>query len=107
MKKMSNVRANLKTATSYGLHLTGADNFIGTLTGASKLPAIVSYHRVVERFEESSRDSIAPMLISTRMFEQHLDWIGRRYEFVSLSEIGNRLETGTSSARPPAAIAFD
>jgi peptidoglycan/xylan/chitin deacetylase (PgdA/CDA1 family) len=37
------------------------------------------------------------------MFEQHLDWIGRHYEFVSLDQIGDRL----GSTRPTAAIAFD
>lgn len=104
---MSHVRASLKTAASYGLHLTGVDRLIGTLTGASTIPAIVSYHRVVEHFEESSRNSISPMLISTRMLEKHLEWIGRHYEFVSLDEIGRRLESGTRSTMPTAAIAFD
>ena len=70
---MSRVKASLKTAASYGIHLTGVDRLIGTLTGTSKIPAVVSYHRVVEHFEESSRSSISPMLISTRMFEKHLD----------------------------------
>ena len=104
---MSRVKASLKTAASYGMHLTGVDRLIGTLTGTSKIPAVVSYHRVVEHFEESSRSSISPMLISTRMFEKHLDWIGRHYEFVSLDEIGSRLETGRASKRPTAAVAFD
>jgi peptidoglycan/xylan/chitin deacetylase (PgdA/CDA1 family) len=71
------------------------------------MPAVISYHRVVEHFEESSRSSIASMLISTRMFEQHLDWVGRHYEFVSLDEVGSRLENDTGSTKPAAAIAFD
>jgi peptidoglycan/xylan/chitin deacetylase (PgdA/CDA1 family) len=104
---MSHVKASLKTAASCGLRLTGVDRLIGALTGTSRIPAVISYHRVVEHFEESSRSSISPMLISTRMFEQHLDWIGRHYEFVSLDEIGSRLETGTGSTRPTAAVAFD
>jgi peptidoglycan/xylan/chitin deacetylase (PgdA/CDA1 family) len=41
------------------------------------------------------------------MFEQHLDWIGRHYEFVSLDEIGCRLESGREFSKPTAAIAFD
>jgi len=101
------VRASLKTAASYGLRVTGADGLIAALTGTSRLPIIISYHRVVENFEESARRSIASMLISIRMFEQHLDWIGRDYQFVSLDEIGSRLEAGTVSTRPTAAIAFD
>jgi peptidoglycan/xylan/chitin deacetylase (PgdA/CDA1 family) len=101
------MRATLKTAASNGLHLTGVDRLIGTLTGVSRIPAVIGYHRVVEHVKESSKSSISSMLISTRMFEQHLDWIGRHYEFVSLDEIGSRLETGRSFAKPAAAITFD
>ena len=101
------MKTSLKTAVACGLRVTGVDRLLGDLTGASKIPAIISYHRVVESFSESSHNSIPSMLVSTRMFEQHLDWIGRHYEFVSLDDIGNRLETGTRSSKPTAAIAFD
>ena len=104
---MSRTKANLKTAVSRGLRLTGVDRLIGALTGTSRIPTVISYHRVVSHFEESSRNSISSMLISTRMFEQHLDWIGRHYEFVSLDEIGSHLDTARASAKPMAAIAFD
>jgi len=104
---MSHIRASLKNAASYGLSWTGTDRLIGALTGTSMIPHVISYHRVVEDIEDSSRNSILPMLTSTRMFEQHLDWVGRHYEFVSLDEIGNRLEGGASSTRPMAAVAFD
>ena len=104
---MRGMKATLKTAASHGLRFTGVDRLIGNWTGTSKIPTVVSYHRVVEHFAESSRTSIASMLISTRMFEQHLDWIGRHYEFASLDEIGTRLEAGTGFAKPTAAVAFD
>ncbi|PYT03181.1 MAG: hypothetical protein DMF60_19170 [Acidobacteria bacterium] len=101
------MKATFKTAASIGIRLTGVDRLVGALTGSSRIPAVISYHRVVENIEESSRSSISSMLISTRMFEQHLDWIGRHYEFISLDDIGSRLETGTSSTKPAAALAFD
>src|SRR5258705_12503672 len=47
------------------------------------------------------------MLISSRMFERHIDWLGGRYEFISLDELGSALESGKSFARPVAAITFD
>ena len=87
------MKATFKTAASIGIRLTGVDRLVGALTGSSRIPAVISYHRVVENIEESSRSSISSMLISTRMFEQHLDWIGRHYEFISLDDIGSRLET--------------
>jgi peptidoglycan/xylan/chitin deacetylase (PgdA/CDA1 family) len=101
------MRESLKTAVSYGLHFTGVDRLIGNLTGTSKIPTIVSYHRVVENMAESSRTSIPSMLISTRMFEQHLDWIGRHYEIVSLDDVGSRMEAGVPFSKPTAAVAFD
>jgi peptidoglycan/xylan/chitin deacetylase (PgdA/CDA1 family) len=104
---MSRIKSTLKTAASRGFLFTGVDKLIGNLTGTSRVPTVVSYHRVVEDLEESSRSSISSMLISTRMFEQHLDWIGRHYEFVSLDEIGSRLEAGRNFPKPTAAIAFD
>ena len=104
---MGHLRARVKTAASHGLRRTGVDRLIGAWTGTSRIPTVISYHRVVEHMEESSRCSISSMLISTRMFEQHLDWIGRHYEFVSLDEVGSRLEGGRSFPRPTAAVAFD
>ena len=98
--RLPNVRASLKTAASYGFRLTGVDRLVGTLSGTSRIPPIISYHRVVENVEKSSQSSISPMLISTRMFEQHLDWIGRHYEFVSLDDVGNGLKTGRRSDGP-------
>ena len=47
------MKASLKTAASYGLRLTGVDRLIGNLTGTSRIPAVISYHRVVEHFEET------------------------------------------------------
>ena len=74
---------------------------------ATRTPFIVGYHRVVEDFAHSVRHTIPPMLTSASMFEQHLDWLGRRFEFVSLDEIGFRLENGLRFRKPAAAITFD
>jgi peptidoglycan/xylan/chitin deacetylase (PgdA/CDA1 family) len=70
-------------------------------------PFIVGYHRVVENFEHSSRSSIPSMLISSAMFEQHIDCLARHFEFVSLDEIGAHLLSATPFRRPCAAITFD
>lgn len=70
-------------------------------------PFIVSYHRVVEDFSADAPTALPAMLVGRRMFEQQLDWIGRHFSFLSLDEIGARLERGQSFARPVAAITFD
>jgi peptidoglycan/xylan/chitin deacetylase (PgdA/CDA1 family) len=47
------------------------------------------------------------MLISSQMFEKHLDWLGRRFRFVSLDDVGSHLENGRHFTGPAAAITFD
>jgi peptidoglycan/xylan/chitin deacetylase (PgdA/CDA1 family) len=47
------------------------------------------------------------MLVSRSMLEQHLDWIGSRFRFVSLDELGERLELKDSRTDPVAAVTFD
>ena len=47
------------------------------------------------------------MLTSTRMFERHLDCVGRHFRFVSLDEIGGHLVSGEPFAQPAAAVTFD
>jgi len=71
------------------------------------MPFIVGYHRVVDNFERNASRAIPPMLISAAMLERHLDWLGRRFEFVSLDEVGFHLESGRRFKRPAAAITFD
>jgi len=67
----------------------------------------VCYHRVVENFDRSRRGAIPSMLISTTMLERHIDWMARRYSFVSLDELGRSLESGRTFSKPVAAITFD
>ncbi len=47
------------------------------------------------------------MLTSTKMFEQHLDWIGRHFRFVDLDEIGSAVRNGVPFEEPVAAVTFD
>src|SRR5258708_2595744 len=96
----------IKAGAAGVLCRTGMDRVVGTLTGARNAPVVVGYHRVVEDFASSAATAIPSLLISVRMLEQHLDWIGRRYRFVDLDELGARLERG-DSGDPIAAITFD
>ena len=74
---------------------------------ADSAPFIVGYHRVVQSFGDCSRRSIPSMLISASTFEKHLDWLGGRFNFVSLDDIGEHLENGRPFSRPAAAVTFD
>jgi peptidoglycan/xylan/chitin deacetylase (PgdA/CDA1 family) len=71
------------------------------------LPVVVAYHRVVEDFGSSSEIANPSMLVSVKMLERHLDWIGKRYRFVDLDELGGWLESKSGSSRQIAAVTFD
>src|SRR5437762_2909722 len=100
------VRGFIKTSAAQALRWTGASKLAGILTGAESQPAIIGYHRVVEDFESSAANSIPSMLISRGMLENHLDWMGRYFRFVSLEELGARLVAGKKCGGL-AAITFD
>ena len=70
-------------------------------------PLILGYHRVVENFAEVARTEMPSMLISRRMFEQHIDWVGRTFRFITLDEIGEHMLAGAPFIEPVAAVTFD
>ena len=101
------IRSFVKTTVAGALSRTGMSGLIGRWSGFRNVPAIVAYHRVVEDFRSSAATSIPSMLVSRRTFEQQLDSIGRSFRFISLDELGARLESGKEFDRPVAAITFD
>jgi peptidoglycan/xylan/chitin deacetylase (PgdA/CDA1 family) len=62
---------------------------------------------VVEDFAADAGRTIPSMLISRRTLERQLDWIGRRYRFVTLDELGAGLDGEKKFSRPAAAVTFD
>ncbi len=101
------LRGHAKTGFAAGLDWTRLDSLVASWRGLKGLPLVVGYHRVVKDFDWSKSLSISPMLTSARTFEQHLDWIGRRYRFVSLDELAVTLENKETSGKPVAAVTFD
>jgi peptidoglycan/xylan/chitin deacetylase (PgdA/CDA1 family) len=100
-------RAHLKAHLARALCATGADAWLGRVSGAGRAPLVVGYHRVVDDLAAAGPGDIPPMLMSRRMLERQLDWIGRRHRFVTLDELGARLEAGEPFASPVAAVTFD
>jgi peptidoglycan/xylan/chitin deacetylase (PgdA/CDA1 family) len=100
------LRSLAKTCIASAYTWSGATRWLSR-TDAAALPFIAGYHRVVQNFEDAARRTIPSMLISAKTFEKHLDWIGRRFDFVSLDDIGLHLENERRFSRPTAAITFD
>ncbi len=101
------LRGLIKTGVASAVHWSGTDNLLALRPGVKQMPLVLGYHRVVENFRSSSAYSIAPMLISMRTFESQLDWIGRRFEFISLDDLADVMEGKKHFRKPVAAITFD
>ena len=101
------VRGLVKTGLARALCWTRADALLGAFADPAQTTLVVGYHRVVEDFSTEARQTIAAMLITRRMLEEQLDWIGRRFRFVGLDELGERLERHNEAAGPMAAVTFD
>lgn len=101
------IRSWIKTGAARFMNQTGVGALFSSWAGAKGVPVVVNYHRVVENFEESAKNSIPSMLVSRSMLEQHLDWLGRRFRFVSLDELGERIGNRGGRADQVAAVTFD
>jgi len=99
-------RALLKSGLGVALAATATDRLLGRITGARALPLVVGYHRVVESMALAPRSATPAMTVTVPTFVKHLEWIARRYRFVSLDDVGARMRAGVSGA-PVAAITFD
>ncbi len=101
------IRSWIKTRAADALSRTGMDRTVGSFAGSSRGAVVIGYHRVVEDFAASAATSIPSMLISLRMLERHLDWLGRRFRFASLDELGARIDGSDGGSQPMAAVTFD
>jgi peptidoglycan/xylan/chitin deacetylase (PgdA/CDA1 family) len=101
------LRTMAKTALAAGLRWTGANSVIETINATKHIPLVIGYHSVVEDVRTHLGRAILPNLISCGMLERQLDWLGQHFRFLSLDELGERLENGDPFNEPLAAITFD
>jgi peptidoglycan/xylan/chitin deacetylase (PgdA/CDA1 family) len=99
------LRALVKTAAAEAICRTGADRLLRARTASAEDPLVLGYHQVVED-PATSGASIPAMVIGRRTLERQLDEVGRSRRFVSLDELGARLENGDPAGRL-AAVTFD
>ncbi len=101
------LRASLKSGLGIAFAATAADRAIGAMTGVRRLPLIAGYHRVVDTLTAEPATATPAMTISVQTLVQQLEWIGRRYRFVTLDDIGARCLSGEPWTEPVAAVTFD
>ena len=100
-------RWHVKAALATTISRAHDSGFASALARGRTRPLVLGYHRVVDDFASVARTEMPSMLTSTRMFERHLDYLGRHFRFVSLDEIGAHILSGEPFDEPVAAITFD
>jgi peptidoglycan/xylan/chitin deacetylase (PgdA/CDA1 family) len=106
-KGMRRWRNTLKTAMAGAIVSLHDSGLAGRRGSRIYRPLVLGYHRVVDDFEAEAKVEMPSMLTSRAMFERHLDCLGRHFEFVSLDEIGDHLQSGLPFKKPVAAVTFD
>ncbi len=100
------LRGFVKTGAALGLERTGLLPWASRKLTPRDVPRVVGYHRVVEDFSAAADGTLASMLTSRRMLERHLEWMARRFRFISLSEVGTEAYLSRPT-RPAIAVTFD
>lgn len=100
-------RWTVKSALASTIARAHDHGLAAALARGPERPLVLGYHRVVEDYDTESQSEMPSMLISRAMFEHHLECLGRRFRFVSLDDIGERLASGRPFTAPVAAITFD
>jgi peptidoglycan/xylan/chitin deacetylase (PgdA/CDA1 family) len=88
------LRKLLKTGVAWALDHSGIARRSSCL--------VAGYHRTVVELPRDGRSTLPPQCISVKVLERHLDWIGRRFRFVSLDELCT-----ARASQPVAAVTFD
>jgi len=101
------LRRLVKTGIASALDWSGTDRMLEGPDLFLRRPIVLAYHRTVEDFAAGAGRALPSMLTSRRMLERHLDCLARRFEFVSLDELGAWLEGKKSFDRSVAAVTFD
>jgi hypothetical protein len=105
--RSARLRWRVKAALASTISHAHACGLAGPLTRGGKRPLVLGYHRIVDDFATVANVEMPSMLTSTRMFERHLDCIGRHFRYVSLDEVGARIRSGQPFDQPVATITFD
>jgi len=100
-------RWRLKTVLASTISRALDHSLTSALARGADRPLVLGYHRVVDDFGAVAQTEMPSMLISARMFERHLDCVGRHFTFVTLDDIGEHIVSGKRFDKPVAAVTFD
>lgn len=93
-----------KEAIAGALSWSGMSTWLGRRSRT--MPLILGYHRVVEHVPVQRGRTLPAMTVTQQTLRAHLEWVGRRFRFVSLDELGALLERHAPCGNL-AAVTFD
>jgi peptidoglycan/xylan/chitin deacetylase (PgdA/CDA1 family) len=93
-----------KTTVAAALSWSGINAWLRRRPPA--MPLILGYHRVVESTTAVGEQPFPGMTVSQQTLRAHLEWVGRRFRFVSLDQLGALLER-QAPCENLAAVTFD
>src|ERR1700694_834601 len=82
----SMLRSLVKNAAAHAISLTRLDAVMRANLHR-EMPYVVAYHRVVDRLDTHDGFALPAMEISVAMLEEHLDWLGRHFDIVSVDDL--------------------
>src|SRR5690348_10926609 len=100
------LRSVVKTGICKVLHATGLSRIRPLIDGSDGHPVVLGYHRVVSDFTTCAKSTIPGMLVSSRTFEQQLDWLARQFEILPLDSVAP-IGIRAKHKRRAVAITFD
>jgi peptidoglycan/xylan/chitin deacetylase (PgdA/CDA1 family) len=106
-RQTDRLRWHLRVAIASAISRASSLQHQGARRTDPRRPLILGYHRVVEDFAHASATEMPSMLIGRAMFERHVEWVGRRFRFVTLDDIAEHAVEGRPFEEPVAAITFD
>jgi peptidoglycan/xylan/chitin deacetylase (PgdA/CDA1 family) len=101
------LRQVVKTGLASAVHWSGAYRLLAGRRASGYPPLVIGYHRVVDRLPVDGERLLAPMAVSRATFLRHLEWLEKRFRFVSLDEAAERLAANQGFPEPAVAITFD
>jgi L-malate glycosyltransferase len=99
------LRRLARSAVAHGLARVGGARALGRRSGVAHEPLILGYHRVLAEPADVKPRGVPSMDVRIGTLEQHLQLLSRRFRFVTLDELGARIENGNASGL--AAVTFD
>jgi peptidoglycan/xylan/chitin deacetylase (PgdA/CDA1 family) len=100
-------RGLAKRLLAHGLVRTGWWDVVLSAWARRATPVVLTYHRVLEKWEPTLDYSQPGMVVTVPAFEHHIAFLRQHFEIVPLGALVDDVTVGHPARRPRCAITFD